>query len=85
MFQANKYLIDDEKKIKKNIEKISGEINDILEINESKNILLTINQLLINEGLETINSIEKLEDCVNKLNELSKSSDNELITTLAIF
>ena len=82
MYQAQKYLKDDVIRIESNIEKNIEEIDNILEIQDSDYILPTINQLLDKEELEPISSIKELEGCINKLYEMSKLSDNELLIAL---
>lgn len=82
MFQARKYLVGEVKKIEANIENINEEINDLINVRDSNDILFTINQFLEKEGLESIDSIEELEKCKVALNEITKSSNNELIGVL---
>ena len=82
MFQAKKYLAEDVKKIEDNIKKISEEINELLKIQDSKNIIPTLNKFLENEGLEDIASIKELKDRKNEINEMTKSSDNLLLSAL---
>ena len=82
MYQAQKYLKDDVIRIESNIEKNREEINNILEIQDSDNILPTINQFLDKRNFKPIASIKELEECINKLYEMSKLSDNELLIAL---
>ncbi|MGP8024394.1 MAG: AAA family ATPase [Methanobacterium sp.] len=82
MFQAKKYLAEDVKKIEGNIKKISEEIIELLKIQDSKNIIPTLNEFFENEGLKDITSIKELEDRENEINEMTKSSDNVLISAL---
>jgi recombinational DNA repair ATPase RecF len=82
MFQARRYLAEDVKKIEDNIKKISEEINELLKIQDSKNIIPTLNEFLENEGLKDITSVKELEDRKNEINEMTKSSDNVLISAL---
>ena len=82
MYQAKKYLKEEVTRIENNIQKNTEEINNILKIQDSDYILPTINQLLEEEDLEPISLIKELEECMNKIYEMSKSSDNELLNAL---
>ncbi|AUB59804.1 hypothetical protein BK009_03395 [Methanobacterium subterraneum] len=82
MDQAKKYLDDEVRKIENNIKKNNDDIKNILQVQDSNNILPTINDWLGKEYLNNINSLEKLEDCINHLKTITKSSDKELIGAL---
>ena len=81
MFQAEKYLTEDVEKIEDNIERLGEEVNELLKIQDSKNIIRSLNEFLEKEGLEVI-SVKELEDRMNEINEMTKSSDNVLIGAL---
>lgn len=82
MYQAQKSLIEEVSKKENYIQKITEEINAILEIQDVTDVLPTINQLIENEGLIPLDSIKELDECVNKVNEMTKTSDSELINAL---
>lgn len=83
MYQAQKSLIEEVSKNESNIQKITEEINAILEIQDFNDVLPTINQLIEKEGLILLlDSIKELDECVNKVNEMTKTSDSELISAL---
>ncbi len=82
MFQANKYLKEKIKDIEEKIDKNNSEINEILNIQNSDEILFHINQLLTEQSLESLNSIGEIEGCVEEIDKISKQIDNKSLNAL---
>lgn len=82
MYQAKKSLSEEVSKTEDSIHKITEEIKAILKIQDFDDVLSIINQLIEEEGVAPIDSIKELEECTNKINEITKSSDNKLINAL---
>ena len=83
MFRAKKDLIKDVELIEDNIEKTRLLIINELEIEDFDNILVALNKLIETEGIKTVDSFDEIEECINKLDEIIKSSDYKLSRALS--
>ena len=54
-----------------------------LEIEDFDNILVALNKLIETEGIKTVDSFDEIEECINKLDEIIKSSDYKLSRALS--